>query len=117
MRFSYMVTSFSVGTVAYTGPELVRGVDYEVVDASGNVVTPNASGAFEMMWPNALKGIKNIYIKALPGGKKGTFNILTCAPDAEKPSSSDVSSTIQHATGPYVVRIFSQNYRVAINIR
>ena len=101
--------------IAYDGPELVRGVDYEVVDENGNTLTPNASGAYEMQWPNALKGVQNIYIKAL-NGKKGSFNIMTCEPGGTTPSSSEVSSTIQHATGQYVVRIFSQNYRVTVNI-
>lgn len=101
--------------VPYEGPELVRGVDYEVVDENGNTLTPNASGSYEMLWLNALKGVQNIYIKAL-SGTKGSFNIMTCAPEGITPSGSDVSTTIQHATGEYVVRIFSQNYRVTINI-
>ena len=102
--------------VSYDGPELVRGVDYEVVDENGNVIAPGASGAYEMFWPNALKGVKNIYIKAL-NGKKGSFNIMTCDPDGTVPSGSDVSSTIQHATGPYTVRVFSQNYRVTVTVK
>ena len=101
--------------IAYDGPELVRGVDYEVVDENGNTLAPGSTGAFEMQWPNALKGVKNIYIKAL-NGKKGTFNIMTCSPDATVPSSSDVSSPSQHSAGKYSVRIFSQNYRVSVNI-
>jgi len=101
--------------IDYNGPELVCGVDYEVVDENGNKLTPNADGAYEMIWPNAIKGVQNIYIKAL-NGQKGTFNILTCSPDATTPSSSDVSTTYQHTTDQYSLRIFSQNYRVAINI-
>lgn len=101
--------------IAYDGPELECGVDYVVVDENGNTITPGAGGAYEMVWPNAVKGVRNIYIKAL-NGKKGTFNILTCAPDATVPSSSDVSTTYQSITNDYSVRIFSQNYRVAINV-
>lgn len=101
--------------IAYDGPELVCGVDYVVVDESGNTLTPDANGAYQMVWPNALKGVQNIYIKAL-NGKKGTFNIMTCSPEATVPSSSDVSTTYQSITGDYSVRIFSQNYRVSINV-
>ena len=101
--------------IAYDGPELVCGVDYVVVDENGKTLTPDANGAYEMLWPNALKGVRNIYIKAL-NGKKGTFNIMTCSPDATVPSSSDVSSTYQSIKGEYSVRIFSRNYRIAINV-
>lgn len=102
--------------IAYDGPELVRGVDYEIVDEGGKVLTPDERGAFAMYWPNALKGVRNIYVKALPGGKKGTFNLMTCSPDAEVPNASEVGTTYQHTTGQYSVRIFSQNYRVSINV-
>lgn len=102
--------------IAYDGPELVCGVDYEVVDENGNKLTPNASGAYEMQWPNAIKGVKNIYIKAL-NGQKGTFNIMTCDPNGTTPTNSDVSSTVQSKTSNYEVRVFSQNYRVAVNIQ
>lgn len=111
----YYATTGSNKEVAYSGPELVCGVDYEVVDANGARLTPNADGAYEMRWPNALKGVQNIYIKAL-NGQKGTFNIMTCPPGGTKPVNSDVSTTVQSKTGNYEVRIFSQNYRVAVNI-
>ena len=103
--------------IAYEGPELVRGVDYEVVDAKGNVLTPGADGAFKLEWPHALAGVQNIYIKALPGGKKGSFNVQTVSPEAPTPSASEVSTTYQYETKQFAVRIVSYNYRVTINVR
>lgn len=100
----------------YDGEELVRGVDYEVVDAEGRALTPNAAGAYSLIWPNAKKGVQNVYIKAL-NGKKGVFNLQTFDPDSDvKLSNQDVESTIQHKTDKYEVRVFTQNYRVAVII-
>lgn len=103
--------------VAYDGPVLTRGVDYEVVDANGNVLQPNSEGAFVMNWPNAKKGDQNIYIKALPGCKKGCFNLQTFNPASDVTLSNlDPESTYQTRTKKYSVRIFTQNYRVTIAI-
>ena len=46
------------------------GTDYIITDENGNILTPEASGAYKMIWPNAKGGIQNIYVKAL-NGKKG----------------------------------------------
>lgn len=113
-KYYYDVTNKN--QLAYDGPELVRGVDYEVVDESGNTLSPNADGAFVMSWPNARKGVKNIYIKAL-NGKTGAFNLQTFDPNSDVTlSNQDVSTTIQNKTGDYEVRIFTQNYRVTVII-
>lgn len=102
--------------VAYAGPELVCGADYEVVDAEGNRLTPNAAGAYEVLWPNARKGVQNIYIKAL-NGRKGSFNVQTFDPASDIAlTNQDVVSTIQNKTSDYEVRIFTQNYRVTVTI-
>lgn len=101
--------------VTYDGTELVRGVDYEVVDAKGNVLTPDATGAFSLSWTNG--GVQNIYIKAL-NGKKGAFNLQTFNPASDVTlTNQDVESTVQHRTSDYEVRIFSQNYRVTIVVK
>lgn len=103
--------------VDYDGTVLTRGVDYEVVDANGNVLQPDSDGAFVMMWPNAKKGDQNIYIKALPGGQKGCFNLQTFDPASDVTlSNTDPESTYQIREKKYSVRIFTQNYRVTIAI-
>lgn len=104
--------------VAYDGTVLTRGVDYEVVDANGNVLQPDSDGAFVMTWPNAKKGDQNIYIKALPGCKKGCFNLQTFNPASDVTlSNTDPESTYQSRTKQYSVRIFTQNYRVTVAIK
>lgn len=103
--------------ITYDGTELVCGVDYEVVDANGNKLTPGANGGYSMIWHNAKKGVQNIYIKAL-NGKKGAFNLLTADPKAEtQPNNQDVESTYQTKNDKYSVRIFTQNYRVTVVIK
>ncbi|MDE6865331.1 MAG: hypothetical protein K2I97_03800 [Alistipes sp.] len=112
----YYPNATATADVAYAGPELVCGVDYEVVDAQGNTLAPNADGAYEMLWPNAEKGVQNIYIKAL-NGQTGSFNVQTFDPASDVTlTNQDVETTIQHKTSDYEVRIFTQNYRVTVTI-
>ena len=97
--------------------QLVRGRDYEIVDANGQPIQPDADGAWSMVWPNAKMGVQNIFIKAL-GGNKGTFYLQTFNPASSvELSNQNVESTIQSQTKDYTVRIFTQNYRVTINIQ
>ncbi|MDE6070505.1 MAG: hypothetical protein K2F92_06540 [Alistipes sp.] len=112
----YYPNATATSDVAYDGPELVCGTDYEVVDAQGNELHPNASGAYEVLWPNAKKGVQNIYIKALKG-TKGSFNVQTFDPASDVTlTNQDIETTIQHKTSDYEVRIFTQNYRVTVTI-
>ena len=112
----YYPNATATSDVAYAGPELVCGTDYEVVDAQGNKLTPNAAGAYEVLWPNARKGVQNIYIKAL-NGQKGSFNVQTFDPASDvELTNQDVETTIQNKTSDYEVRIFTQNYRVTVTI-
>jgi hypothetical protein len=94
---------------------LVCGTDYVVVDESGNTLTPDASGAYEMVWPNAKKGVQNIYIKTL-NGKKGSFRVLTFSPE-KKMDVTDVSTTSIVKTEEYEVRAISENYFVTVVIK
>lgn len=91
------------------------GTDYVVVDKDGNTLTPDASGAYKMMWPNAKKGVQNIYIKTL-NGKKGSFRVLTFDP-TKKIDVTDVSTTSIIKTDEYEVRAISDNYFVTVVIK
>lgn len=103
--------------VTYDGTVLVCGRDYEVVDASGNKLQPNAAGAYEMVWPKAVKGVQNVYIKALKG-TKGVFNLQTFDPNSDVTlTNQDVETTIQNKTSDYEVRIFTQNFRIAVIVK
>ena len=119
MQFwSEFFRSYDVVTYYYTTSEtLVLGKDYAVVDENGTVLNPDANGAYSFTWKNAQKGIKNIYIKSLPGGELGTVTLLTADPAGETPVNNNLDTTLQSKTSDYEVRIFSQNYKVAINIK
>lgn len=119
MQFwSEFFRSYDVVTYYYTVSEtLVLGKDYAVVDENGTVIDPDANGAYSFVWKNAQKGIKNIYIKAIPGGDTGTVTLQTADPSGATPVNNDLTTTLQSKTSDYEVRIFSQNYKVAINIK
>lgn len=88
-----------------------------VIDENGAVFNPDASGAYLFVWKNAQKGVKNVYVKSLPGGATGTVTLQTSDTAGETPVNNDLSTTLQSKTADYEVRIFSQNYKVAINIK
>lgn len=97
---------------------IVKNIDkYVVVDENGSVINPDSYGAYSFVWKNALKGIKNIYVKAFPGSAVGTLTLQTSDPKAPTPVNNDLSTTLQSKTSDYEVRIFLQNYKVAINIK
>lgn len=114
----YDVTTFYyVTTDPNSAVALVNGTDYEVVDAAGQRLTPNAGGAYELFWPQAKKGVQNIYIRAL-NGNTGSFRLQTFDPNSNVTlTSQDPTSTIQNKTADYEVRVFTQNYYVTINVR
>lgn len=111
------VRDYNVETYYYVKTELQRGTDYEIVDASGNTVQPDANGAFHLLWPNAIKGVQNVFVKAL-NGNTGTLVLQTFNPNSDVTlTNQDVSTTIQHTETQYEVRIFTQNYKVSVNIK
>lgn len=97
-----------------TGDELVCGQDYVVVDESGKTLSPDESGAYKMVWPNAKKGVQNIYIKAL-NGKIGSIRVYTFDP-TKSMDVTDVTTTTIIKTDEYEVRAMSENYYVTVVI-
>lgn len=118
--YSSFIRPYNPEVYYYTSPvpnqeELVCGTDYIVVDKDGNALTPDASGAYTMIWPKAEKAVQNIYIKAL-NAKKGALRVLTFSPD-KKMDVTDVSTTSIIKTAEYEVRAFSENYFVTVSIK
>jgi len=108
---------YDVETYYYVEGSLSSGTDFQIVDETGNVLQPDANGAYKLVWPNALKGVKNVYVKAL-NGAKGKFSIQTLnAEAAASLTNQDVETTIQHTESQYEVRVFTQNYKVTVNIQ
>lgn len=107
---------YDVVTYYYVSGDLERGTDYEVVDEDGNILSPDADGAFSIVWEQAKKGVKQICIKAL-NGKTGSFYVQTFNPNSDvELTNQDISTTINNVTNDYEVRIFTQNYRVTVNV-
>lgn len=107
--------SYDVATYYYvTATSLVLGTDYQVVDAAGNTLQADAKGAYVLNWPNAVKGVQDVYLKAL-NGKSGTVIVHTFDPSLgaiEHPNNITNSMT-----NDYEVRAFSQNYKVTVNLK
>ncbi len=110
---SERVRSYDVN-VSYYVTGLNEGVDYIVVDENGKQITKDENGGYNMQWPNAIKGVKNIYIKTLIGSK-GALKIQTFNPNSVEPISY-TNITIAK-TDDYEVRAFTQNYLVTLNIK
>lgn len=111
---SERVRSYDVVTYYYTSGTPVSGVDFLVVDESGNVLQPDANGAYKIDWPKAVKGIKNIYVKALKVSAKPLI-VSTFKPDAGEISHPD--NITNSKANDYEVRAFSQNYKVTVNLK
>lgn len=112
--FSEQNKSYTVETTYYTQSSLSLGTDYQIVDESGNALQPNAMGGWTLTWPNALKGIQYVRVKAMAGGQTGSVTVQTCNPAN---AAIKVDSTTIAQTADYEVRGFSQNYKVTVNIK
>lgn len=119
--YSEFTRSYSPEVYYYTIPDpdssvgLIRGTDYEVVDKDGNILTPNEAGAYTMVWPNAKKGVQNIYIKAL-NGQTGSIRVLTFDPE-KTIDVTDATTASIIKTDEYEVRAISENYYVTVSIQ
>lgn len=109
---SYDITVYYYVSAAAT--DLIRGVDYEIVDANGSALTPDTNGGFVMTFPKAQKGVQNVYVKAL-NGAKGSFNVQTFNPNDGEIKYPD--NIINNATKDYEVRGITTNYRVKVNVQ
>ena len=104
--------TLSIPTQFYS--KFVRSYSPEVYYYTSNTLTPDVSGAYKMIWPNAKGGIQNIYVKAL-NSKKGSFRVLTFDPNHTM-DVTDVTTTSIIKTDEYEVRGISENYYVTVNI-
>lgn len=114
---SERVRSYDVTVYYYVSgadSDLVRGTDYQITDEKGTVIDPDTNGAFAISFPQAKKGVKNIYVKAL-NGSKGSFKVLTFDPAAGEIAHPDNIANSQ--TAEYEVRAFTTNYFVTVNVK
>jgi len=111
---SERVRSYDVTTFYYVTGAAVPGVDYNITDKDGTVLNPDASGAYSISWPQAIKGVKRIYVKALNGSAK-SFLVQTFDPNATEVIS--YTNTMNNSTADYEVHAFTQNYKVTVNIK
>ena len=123
--------AFDAEAYYYVDTNLTLGTDFQITDAGGNALQPDAKGAFTMIWQ--LKGadvtdnhrVQNICLKAL-NGAKGDVTVTTFDPkdvDADgKPRISNGSAdgviyTPNNINNQYEVHCFTQNYKVKVTIQ
>lgn len=113
--FSAFTRSYSPEVWYYTtSKDLTEGVDYQVTDSLGQVLTPVHNGGYSMIWPHAKQGMQPVYIKAI-SNKKGSLRVLTQDPTITM-TSDNVASTSITITDEYEVRAFTENYYVTVNV-
>lgn len=95
--------------------ELKRGIDYQITDENGTEIHPDSNGAFAMTFPKAVKEVRGIYVKSLSTGSKGSFYVLTFAPNAGGISHPD--NIVNSKTNEYEVRAFTRNYKVKVDVK
>jgi len=113
---SGFVRDYDVETYFYVDGSLVENTDYQIVDANGTRIAPDANGAYKVTWPNAEKGNQPIHFKAL-NGTKGDVKVTTIDAAHDKPANDNLDTLIQHVESNYTVRIFSNNYFVTVTIK
>jgi len=123
--------TFNAEALYYVDSKLSLGTDYQIVDANGQQLQPDAKGAFSMMWqlvgPDETNNhrVQNIYLKAL-NGSKGDVTVTTFDPndvDADgkvrisSGSTDGVFYTPNNIKSEYEVHCFTQNYKVKVTIQ
>ena len=116
---NYDVTiKYYVTNSAFAATGAVLGTDYNIVDENGTVLSPDGNGAFTMQWPHALKGVKNVYVKALNNtAATGTMSFYLQFFDPADTTGITVSNRLNNSTTDYSVSAFTQNYRRRVNIQ
>lgn len=73
------VAKYAVSTTGIN-PVAERGVDFDVVDRNGNVITPASDTTYTMVFPQAVQAMDTVYIKLLnntaPGARKFEIRLL-----------------------------------------
>ncbi|WP_145996406.1 hypothetical protein [Dysgonomonas massiliensis] len=146
--FSERVRSYDVVTYYYASSKnLTYGEDYLIVDEKGNTIEADENGAYIMHWPQAEKGVQNVYVKTLRDtpkyiydesnvNKEGlTEDEIEAAIKKEKerikslntfnvltfdPSVGKIAhpdNITNSKTNDYEVRSFSQNYKVNVVVK
>ena len=113
---STFLTAKKVGIASASLAQL--GTDFNFVDDKGNAITPDAKGAFLMEWPQAVKGVKTIYIKAIKSAARiGTYSFYLQFIDRKTNGDISVTNRLNNAVDPYTVNAFTQNFVRKITIQ
>ena len=126
--------SFDAQAFVYADTKLTLGVDYQVTDASGNVLQQDGNGAWVLTWdlrsPDNTNNhrVQELYVKAL-NGATGDVTLMTFDPkDVGDDGKLRISNggtkdddteyyVPNNKTAEYEVRCLTVNYKVKVTIK
>ena len=126
--------NFNADAFLYVDSSLQLGTDFQITDANGSVLQPNANGAFVLTWDLQSKDltknhrVQNIQVKAL-NGKTGNVTLMTFDPkDVDEAGKLKISNggtkdddtqyyVPNNYTSQYEVRCLTVNYKVVVTIK
>lgn len=118
---------YFIKSLGVEGDIAKEGIDFDVVDESGNKIQPIETGVYEMVFPQAKKATKAIYIKPLGNLAEGVRTIyidLCLGNETGKPVNtspetgmSSQDSRINNKTDQYTIATFTQAYRYPLEFK
>ncbi len=126
--------SFNADAFLYVDSSLQLGTDYQITDANGSVLQPDANGAYVLTWDLISTDltdnhrVQNVKVKAL-NGKKGNVTLMTFDPkDVDEAGKLRISNggtkdddtqyyVPNNKTDQYEVRCITVNYKVVVTIK
>ena len=104
---SERIRTYDVVSFFWIESTLEAGVDYEVSLEDGVVITPDATGGYKIIWPQAKRGKVTVNIKRIEGSPNGTIRLQTFNRAKGIPVISDMESLVNNRTDEYEVRCAS----------
>lgn len=113
---SYSVTTnLWVADASADAPPLSPGSDYIVLGDNGATISPSASGAYALTWPQAVKGKQMLRI-VRKSAANGQLKVNTLDPAKGAPTGADIATTVNNTTADYEVRGLTHDWNtVTVN--
>jgi hypothetical protein len=96
---------------------LSQGADYIVLGDNGAAISPSASGAYSLTWPQAVKGTQALKI-VRKSAATGQLKVNTLDPAKGTPTGADIATTVNNTTADYEVRGLTHDWNtVTVNFK
>ena len=117
VRSYSITTNLWIADTASAAPLLSQGSDYIVLGDNGAAISPSASGAYSLTWPQAVKGKQTLSI-VRKSATKGQLKVNTLDPAKGTPTGTDIATTVNNSTAEYEVRGLTHDWNtVTVNFK